>query len=138
MDAEDVTAASRNKSHKILLADDSPIERAGLARHLRRNGHVVEECQDGRQTIQRLEDANFDLLVHDLEMPDVDGFDVLNYLHDNERSLPVVLVSGMPADAIQLRMEDLSSRQLPALFLKPVNLDQLTQVMDFIFSEDPP
>ena len=129
MDAEYVDSASR-MSATILLTDDSTIERQALAHFLRRQGYDVEECEDGRSAINHLQDNEVDLLLLDLQMPNVDGFEVLNYLQKHRRGLPVVLLSGMPVDLIQLKMHGLSHQELPPLFLKPVDLDQLLAVLD--------
>ena len=133
MDAGYVDSASRMPA-KILLADDSAVERLALAHFLRRQGYEVEECEDGRSTIAYLQDNEIDLLLLDLQMPNVDGFEVLNYLQKHRRGLPVVLLSGMPVDLIQLKMHGLSHQELPPLFLKPVDLDQLTAVLDLQLS----
>ena len=135
MDADFVTSASAHVPHaKILLADDSDVERQALAHFLRRAGYVVDESPDGQSVIDHLQDAEVDLLLLDLQMPNVDGFDVLNYLQKHRRGLPVILLSGMPVDVIQLKMHGLSSHELPPLFLKPVDLDQLLDVLDLQLS----
>ena len=135
MDADFVTSASAHVPQaRILLADDSDVERQALAHFLRRAGYVVDESPDGQSVIDHLQDAEVDLLLLDLQMPNVDGFDVLNYLQKHRRGLPVILLSGMPVDVIQLKMHGLSSHELPPLFLKPVDLDQLLDVLDLQLS----
>jgi CheY-like chemotaxis protein len=133
MDAEYVDSASRVPA-KILLADDSAVERLALAHFLRRQGYEVDEREDGRSAIAYLQENEIDLLLLDLQMPNVDGFEVLNYLQKHRRGLPVVLLSGMPVDLIQLKMHGLSHQELPPLFLKPVDLDQLIAVLDLQLS----
>ena len=130
MDAECVPLAPHLAPNKILLADDSADERTALAHFLRRAGYEVEECAEGRSAIDALKEREFDLLLLDLQMPLMDGFDVLNYLHKHRRGLPVVLLSGMPVDLIQLKMHGLTNLELPPLFLKPVDLDQLLGVLE--------
>jgi len=119
---------------RILLCDDSPVERMALAHYLRRYGYDVDEAGDGESAINHLKNRQIDAILLDLQMPDVDGFDVLTYLQGHRRSLPVILLSGMPLDQIQQKIHDLPERELPPLFLKPVDLDQLIQVLELHLS----
>jgi CheY-like chemotaxis protein len=118
------------RQSRILLCDDSPVERMALAHYLRRQGYSVDESGDGESAIEQIKNIEYDAMLLDLQMPGVDGFDVLSYLQKHRRGLPVVLLSGMPLDQIQQQMHGLPSRELPPLFLKPVDLDQLLQVLE--------
>lgn len=115
---------------RILLVDDSPVERMALAHYLRRAGYLVDEAGDGESAINQLKNREINSVLLDLQMPGVSGFEVLSYLQNHRRSLPVILLSGMPLDQIQQEMHELPTRELPPLFLKPVDLDQLMQVME--------
>jgi hypothetical protein len=55
---------------------------------------------------------------------------VLTYLQKHRRGLPVILLSGMPIDQIELNMHGLPQQELPTLFLKPVDLEQLLDVLE--------
>jgi CheY-like chemotaxis protein len=124
---------SRLPTHapKILLVDDSPVERMALAHYLRRQGYTVDEAGDGASALDHLKNRQVDALLLDLQMPGgLDGFDVLRYLHKHRRGLPVVLLSGMPLDQIQQEMHGLPTRELPPLFLKPIDLDGLLQILE--------
>src|SRR5436190_1260708 len=115
---------------KLLLCDDSPIERLALAHYLRAAGYNVDEAGDGGSALQYLKNSQVDLLLLDLEMPDVDGFDVLNYVQEHRRALPVILLSGMPPDEIQDKMDHLHKPELPPLFMKPVDPQQLIELVE--------
>src|SRR5438094_9741491 len=80
---------------RLLLCDDSPVERLALAHYLRREGYSVDEAGDGEAALEYLKSRRVDLLLLDLEMPEVNGFDVLNYIHEHRRALPVILLSGV-------------------------------------------
>jgi two-component system, OmpR family, response regulator len=113
-----------------MLCDDSPVERVALAHYLRRRGYEVDEAGDGQSAIAHLKNREVNLVLLDLQMPEVDGFDVLSYLQNHRRALPVILLSGMPVDQIQQKMHGLPTRELPPLFLKPIDLDQLLEVLE--------
>jgi DNA-binding response OmpR family regulator len=119
---------------RILLCDDSPVERLALAHFLRQHDFEVDEADGGDAAIQHLKHREIDLVLLDLQMPLVDGFDVLCYMQEHRRALPVILLSGMPADAIQHRMHVLPTRELPPLMLKPIDPQQLLNVVDLQLS----
>lgn len=117
---------------QILLCDDSAAERQPLAHYLRRAGYLVDEASDGDSALRYLKSRRADLVLLDLHMPAAgsDGFDVLNYIQQRRRGMPVILLSGMPPDQIQHKMHNLQTRELPPLLLKPVDPEQLLQVVD--------
>ena len=125
-------------SPRLLLCDDSPIERLALGHYLRSSGYVVDEAGDGKSALQFLKNRQVDLLLLDLQMPDVDGFDVLNYIAEHRKSLPVILLSGMPPDEIQDKMFQLRERELPPLLLKPVDPEQLVGMVELQLSGNLP
>lgn len=119
---------------RILLCDDSPVERLALAHFLRHAGYAVDEAGDGEAAILHLKNRPVDLILLDLQMPGVDGFDVLTYMQQHRRALPVVLLSGMPLDAIQHKMHVLPEPELPPLLLKPVDTEQLLGIVELQLS----
>jgi len=115
---------------RLLVADDATVERLALSHYLRKSGYDVMEAEDGNSAVLHLKNSEVDLLLLDLNMPQGDGFTVLNYIHDHRRSLPVILLSGMPVDEIQNKMHTLRERELPPLLLKPIDPEQLIQVVE--------
>jgi CheY-like chemotaxis protein len=124
------TNMSGSSVSRILLCDDSPVERMALAHFLRRSGYWVDEVADGASALEHLKNREVDLVLLDLQMPKVDGFEVLAHLQKNRRGLPVILLSGMPVDQIQQSIHSLPSQALPPLFLKPVDPDSLVDVLE--------
>jgi len=127
------------QSPRVLLVDDSSAERVPLAHILRRCGYAVEEVGDGDAAILHLKHRQVDAVLLDLHMPGVDGFEVLSYLQEHRRALPVVLLSGMPLDRIQHKIHSLPTPELPPLMIKPINPDQLLNVLELqLTGELPP
>jgi len=115
---------------RVLLADDSTVEREALAHLLRQAGYRVDEADDGEAAILFLKQKLPDLLLLDLQMPGIDGFKVLSYLQQHHRSLAVILLSGMPLNRIQHKMHGLPTPELPPLLIKPFDVDQLLVLVE--------
>lgn len=130
--------AGSTSAYRVLVCDDSPVERRALAVYLRSAGFDVDEAGDGGDAVRALKSQRVDLLLLDLQMPNEDGFAVLNYVHEHRQALPVILLTGLPPEQIQGRMETLKRRELPPLFMKPVNPDQLLQVVELQLSGEMP
>jgi CheY-like chemotaxis protein len=78
---------------RILLADDSPHAQRMGERILRDEGHEVITVSDGKVAMLRLEDAKPDLIVADISMPEVSGFELCEYVKRNGGP-PVILTAG--------------------------------------------
>jgi CheY-like chemotaxis protein len=125
---------SGSSRSRILICDDSADGREAIARFLRDAGYHVDEVGDGAAALDHLRNREVDALLLDLQMPGVDGFHVLKHLQKNRRGLPVILLSGMPLDQIQGHIHSLPSHSLPPLFIKPVDLPSLIDVLELQLS----
>lgn len=97
----------------ILVADDNLLNRSLLSRFLKNQGYRVLTAEHGRMAVELLNQQPVDLLLLDLNMPDMDGFEVLHYIRQLDRfqNLPVIVVSALSdidliARSIQLGAED--------------------------------
>ena len=98
---------------RILVADDDTANREMLARRLRRLGHTVSMVENGRQAVEMIRTQPFDLLLLDIVMPEMDGYEVLKYLRVNRPAshLPVIVLSASDdskkvAESIKLGAQD--------------------------------
>ncbi len=78
---------------RILLADDSPHAQRMAERILRDEGHEVITVSDGLVAMLRLKDARPDLIIADISMPEVSGYEVCEYVKNNGGE-PVFLTAG--------------------------------------------
>lgn len=83
----------------ILMTDDSIIARKKIKAVLKSAGYEVSEATNGAEAIQMLESKSFDLLMLDLLMPEVDGFEVLRHIKSESIEIPVVVLSADIQDA---------------------------------------
>jgi serine phosphatase RsbU (regulator of sigma subunit) len=82
---------------RVLVVDDNAMNRDVLSRRLQRNGHTVEAVEGGRQALACLETGKFDLVMLDIMMPDMDGYQVLAQLRQDAAlaHLPVLMISAI-------------------------------------------
>jgi DNA-binding response OmpR family regulator len=92
--AEDRAAGDTGK---LLVVDDNEINRDMLSRRLERQGHTVATAPSGREALDRLQREEFDLVLLDVMMPEMNGFQVLEHMkHDAAlRHIPVIMISAL-------------------------------------------
>ncbi len=80
----------------LLVVDDNEPNRDMLARRLERLGHRVAQAEDGRKALEKMRAEPFDLVLLDIQMPVMNGYEVLEHLRADEtlRSLPVIVLSA--------------------------------------------
>ena len=88
--------ADRKLGH-VLVVDDNRINRLKLSRALTQRGHTVSEAENGRVALEMLRAELFDLVLLDILMPEVDGFQVLREMKDDTtlRDVPVIVISAL-------------------------------------------
>jgi DNA-binding response OmpR family regulator len=81
----------------LLVVDDSEINRDILCRHLKRQGHAVVVAENGLQALELIETHRFDIVLLDVMMPEMDGYQVLQRLksHAAWRDIPVIMISAL-------------------------------------------
>ncbi len=81
----------------LLVVDDNETNRDILSKRLELQGYSVETANDGAQTLRMVGERVFDLVLLDIMMPEMDGYEVLRRLKDDEktRDLPVIMISAL-------------------------------------------
>jgi adenylate cyclase len=110
---------------RLLIAEDNKVNRLLLARSVELLGHRVDCAENGRIALDMLRKEPFDLVLLDMEMPEMDGFQVLEHMvADPElRDLPVIVTSALEgvshvARCIELGADDYLSKPVNAVLLK--------------------
>jgi len=81
----------------ILVVDDNRMNRLMLARGLEQQGHRVSFAEHGRQALEMMRNQAFDLVLLDIEMPEMNGYEVLEHLRADPhwRDIPVIMISAV-------------------------------------------
>jgi two-component system response regulator HydG len=88
------SAATPDKPARILVAEDDPEMLSLVTEHLQEQGYAVVGASRGGEAVALLRGGEFDLLLTDLRMPDVDGMEVLQAAKERQPDLPVVLITA--------------------------------------------
>lgn len=93
----DENKAPAGERGSILIVDDSPINRDILIHRLTRQGHAVVAAENGKRALELLGEKNFDLVLLDILMPELNGYQVLQTLKADRklRDLPVIMISAL-------------------------------------------
>jgi serine phosphatase RsbU (regulator of sigma subunit) len=110
---------------RVLVVDDVEANRDLLARRLRQQGHAVATAENGRQALAALEGGEFDLVLLDIMMPELDGFQVLERVQADPglRHVPVIMISALDqmdgvVRAIEMGATDYLTKPFNAVLLK--------------------
>ena len=85
------------ESASILVTDDDPVNRMLLAKLVEREGHRVTEAENGKQACEILASQPIDVVLCDIEMPELDGYGVLERIREDPRlnGIPVIMISAV-------------------------------------------
>jgi DNA-binding response OmpR family regulator len=116
---------------RILVVDDDPILREFASVYLATPAATIETACDGAAARIRLGQADFDMLLLDIEMPQLDGFSLLKDIRSDERlrHLPVIMLTGHDDVASIDRAYQLGAH---AFATKPVNWRQLSYQIRYV------
>src|SRR5205809_8126465 len=90
---EAVTPASKGR---VLIVDDEPGLLEIYGDLLEKAGYQVETAGDGRAALKRLLSGQFNLVLSDISMPDMDGLHLLRAVREHDLDVPIVLMTGDP------------------------------------------
>lgn len=109
----------------LLVVDDNKVNRILLARGLEGDGHKVEIAENGKLALEKLRAASFDLVLLDIEMPEMNGYQVLEIcLQDSElRDIPIIMTSSLDeidsvVKCVELGAEDYLNKPVNPILLR--------------------
>jgi PAS domain S-box-containing protein len=121
---------------RILVAEDDPVNRMVTVRLLEYHGHTVATAEDGRQVLALLEQERFDLILMDLQMPEMDGLEAVGAIRAHERTtgtrLPIV---ALTAHAMTGDRERCLEAGMDAYVAKPVRGADLVAAVDEVLAQ---
>jgi len=110
------------KSMDILILDDEPIVGKRLLPALKKDGHQVEIFVDPKKAVSRLEEKNFDIVVTDIRMDELDGIQVLETVTSRSPRTKVIMITGYAT--LELARESLTKGAFEFI-AKPFRLGEI-------------
>jgi DNA-binding response OmpR family regulator len=111
---------------KILIIDDSATNVFLLQTLLEEQGFSVIFSYNGKEAMKYIEEQNFDLLLLDIMMPGVDGYDVLEKMSNEQKNTPVIMVTAKDDKDSENKAREMGASDYVT---KPINFEKLIQIV---------
>jgi len=120
----------------ILIVDDDPSIRRLLVAYLRRLGFGLQEARNGREALEKMRAGEADLVIMDLRMPEVSGWDVLREraADPSLRQIPVIIVT---ANNLRDVAAGIADQNVAVVLAKPFDLDALLNAVNGCLEHHP-
>ncbi len=131
-----VTPMRAARRLRVLVAEDNPVNQK-LAQHLlERRGHTPILVTNGREAVDALRADEFDLVLMDLQMPEMDGFEATASIRTRERqgSAPRVPIVALTAHAMQGDRQRCMDADMDGYVAKPIKPVELFEVIDRVMA----
>jgi signal transduction histidine kinase/CheY-like chemotaxis protein len=123
--------AVKDRKYRILLAEDNEINQKLAVRLLQKRGHSVVVAADGLQALAALEKESFDLILMDVQMPEINGYEATEAIRARERQsgahIPII---AMTAHAMKGDREHCLSMGMDGYVSKPIKTRELFEAID--------
>jgi two-component system, cell cycle response regulator DivK len=122
---------------KILLVEDNQDSREGLTRRLERRGYEVVSAGDGRQGVEMARSASPDLILMDINLPEIDGWEATRLIRseDRTRNIPIIALTAHALTSDRQKTLDAGCNDYHA---KPVELSRLLNQIEALLRRPDP
>ena len=112
--------------YRALIVEDDPAIRKLVEKLLLRKGIDVDSAREGRQAIEKLKGSDYSVLILDLMLPEMNGFEIIEFIKKNHIKIPIAVVSAVSHQA--LTKLDLDVVKL--VISKPFDVDVLIDAVE--------
>ena len=118
------------KQYKILVVDDTVLNRILLTEILEDAGYLYGQASNGQQAIEILAEQQYDLVLLDIEMPVMNGFDTIRHIRKKMsppvNALPVIAITAHDPSMFS---DDFKNAGFTSLLTKPYNIDKIKKMI---------
>jgi signal transduction histidine kinase/CheY-like chemotaxis protein/ligand-binding sensor domain-containing protein len=118
---------------RILVAEDNPVNQKLTGRVLQKLGYTCEIAANGREAVEALKQDHFDLILMDVQMPEMDGMEATRQIRSQQIRKPIII--AMTANAMQGDREECLKAGMNDYISKPVKVEILMQMLEKSFGE---
>jgi CheY-like chemotaxis protein len=131
---EEISISSESKFKivkmlRILVVDDNENIREMLEDFLNFEGHKPVLAKDGKEALKIFSEQDFDIVITDLGMPGMSGWELTDQIKQRKPEIPVVVITGWGA---QLSAGDLKENKVDMILSKPFSLDRVKQMLEML------
>ncbi len=121
------TRAKKSKTIKLLLVDDDPNMQRMVALFLNKKNYKLDIAGNGRKALDLLDKNKFDLIISDMQMPIMDGSELLRKIRDKKIKIPVILISAYTSLDMPNEMD---TSDFAAVLFKPFDSNNLIYTIE--------
>lgn len=117
---------------RLLIVDDELLIRDLLYDHFSNCNYAITLADNGQAAMARLGEGEFDTVILDLKMPDMDGLELASVVHEKQPTAPIIIITGYPS--VESAVEALRRRYYD-YFVKPFNMKKLEKAVNAAIEE---
>lgn len=124
------------KKKKVLLTDDEPNIVRVVSARLKAHGYEVAEAYDGEEALAKIDTEKPDILLLDIMLPKMDGFEVCSRIRSSEayRNIPIILFSAKTQEEDKKKGREVKA---DAYISKPFDPQRLIETIEHLLSKEP-
>lgn len=112
-------------SPSILVVDDEPVIQQVLEYLLTSKGYMYVKCLTGKEAFAAMSDVEFNLVILDLNLPDINGIEIAQYVEENHPSTPILFITGDHSASSMILEEHCKGRDDRHFIYKPLTSKDL-------------
>lgn len=121
------TSFAQQYPMNILVAEDNPVNQTVITMILKKLGYTIDIASDGMQAITALKEKNYQLVLMDVQMPEMDGVEATRIIRSQLNAQPVIV--ALTANAMQDDRQYCIAAGMDDYISKPIQLEKLTEIL---------
>lgn len=120
----------QNSLPHILVIDDDELIRSLVKEVLSRNNYQIDEAENGKVGLQKCKSQEYDLIITDIVMPEMEGISLIQKLNEFHQGIPVIAMTGNAHGRMEEFLELSQQLGANAVLAKPLQIDEIISTVD--------